>query len=274
MESVRIACVRYLNTLPLIEGLEKLEGVELITKSPAEIAPMLEAGEADLGLASVIDAARSVGSGTELTMIPVGMIGCDGHTLTVRLCSDVAMDQVQVVHADVESHTSVALCRVILKKTFGVEPEFVPFDAHGDHDWPETVLVIGDKAVTMKTPEGRYGHGLDLGRAWKDLTGLPFVYATWMCRTGEEDSLAVRSAAAVLDRQRRRNAARLGHIASSRAEDYKWSSDAAAEYLGSVLRFDLRDPEHQAVARFFEECVEMGVIDSAVCAWSPRKSVV
>ena len=94
METVRLACVRYLNTLPLIEGLDKLEGVEIITRSPAEIAPMLENGEADLGLASVIDAARASGT---LTMLPVGMIGCDGHTLTVRVCSDVPMDRVRVV---------------------------------------------------------------------------------------------------------------------------------------------------------------------------------
>ena len=267
MEHVRLACVRYLNTLPLIEGLEKLQGVEIIIKSPAEIAPMLEKGEADLGLASVIDAARAGGA---LTMLPVGMIGCDGHTLTVRVCSDVPMDQVRVVNADVESHTSIALCKVILKKTYGNEPEFVPFDAHSPHDWPETVLLIGDKAVTMQTPEGRYEHSLDLGRAWKDLTGLPFVYATWMCRTGEEDSLAVRTAAAVLDHQRRRNATRLGLIATARAADFAWTTDAAAEYLGSVLRFGVGEPEYQAVARFFSECALMNIIDNAACAWSPQ----
>ncbi len=269
MQPVRLACVRYLNTLPLIEGLEKLAGVELITRSPAQIAPMLERGEADLGLASVIDAARAGGS---LTMLRVGMIGCDGRTLTVRVCSDVPMDRVRVVHADVESHTSVALCRVILKKTFNIEPRFAPFDTSKPHDWPQTVLVIGDKAVTMNTPEGRYAHSLDLGRAWKDLTDLPFVYATWMCRTGEEDSPAVRTAAAVLDRQRTRNAARLGWIASSRASAYAWEQDAASEYLGSILRFRLDQPEKQAMTRFFDECVELGIIDTAACAWSPVAS--
>ena len=50
-------------------------------------------------------------------------------------------------------------------------------------------LLIGDKVVTDAPPTDRYPHQMDLGEAWKDLTGLPFVYAMWMCRgprTGDQ----------------------------------------------------------------------------------------
>src|ERR1044071_7774439 len=117
MNACRIACVRYLNTVPLIEGLEKLSGVELIPTVPSRIAGMVLAGEADVGLVSLIDAARSRG---ELTLLPVGMIGCDGPTLTVRLFSSVPLNEVRRVHCDTDSHTSVVLCRVLLKKLYGI----------------------------------------------------------------------------------------------------------------------------------------------------------
>ena len=42
------------------------------------------------------------------------------------------------------------------------------------------MLLIGDKVVTRE-PRGM-GFQLDLGAAWKELTGLPFVFAVWMVR--------------------------------------------------------------------------------------------
>jgi hypothetical protein len=54
-----------------------------------------------------------------LVMLPVGMIGCDGATLTVRVFSRVPMEKVREVHADTDSHTSVVLCRVVLEKLLG-----------------------------------------------------------------------------------------------------------------------------------------------------------
>src|SRR5678816_835051 len=59
MDKCRIACVRYLNTVPLIEGLEKVAGVELIPTVPSRIAGMVRSGEAEVGLCSVVDGAGS-----------------------------------------------------------------------------------------------------------------------------------------------------------------------------------------------------------------------
>ncbi len=58
MHPIRIACVRYLNTVPLIEGLDRLAGCELVPTVPSQIAAMVDSGSADLGLVSMIDAAR------------------------------------------------------------------------------------------------------------------------------------------------------------------------------------------------------------------------
>jgi chorismate dehydratase len=274
MTPVRIACVRYLNTIPLIHGLDKLAAVSLLPTVPARIADMVRSGEADAGLVSVIDAMRP--ESPRLALLPVGMIGCDGPTLTVRLFSRVPLDRIRRIHADTDSHTSVVLCRILLRQLHGIDPAVADFDAHErvevgrgsaeaaplslDEAWPETVLLIGDKVVVDAPPEHRYPHQLDLGDAWKRLTGLPFVYAVWACREDQAGSREVRTAAAILDRQRRHNATRLDWIVSHHASEHRWPPALAAEYLGSRLRFEVGPREREAVARFGAEAGATGEV--------------
>ncbi|MEM9083757.1 MAG: MqnA/MqnD/SBP family protein, partial [Planctomycetota bacterium] len=176
----RLGAVSYLNTLPMIEGLGKLAEVTLTLTPPSELASMLERDEVDLALASSIDYQRS---SIPLAILPVGMIGSSGPTLTVRLFSRVPIEDLKTVACDVDSHTSVTLLRIVLQQQHGLSPELLPFDADAlehrhnaaDDDWPESLLLIGDKVVTASPPAIVYPHQLDLGEAWKDLTGLPFV---------------------------------------------------------------------------------------------------
>lgn len=273
MQPLRIACVRFLNTLPLIEGLERLAGVELIGTVPSRIGEMVACGEADVGLASLIDAATLA---EPLAILPVGMIGCDGPTLTVRLFSDVPFERVERIHADSDSRTSIVLAQVLLARLHGVRPEVVRFDARegvaeeggGSADlWPETLLLIGDKVVTSHPPAGRYPHQMDLGEAWRELTGLPFVYAAWTCRASEADSPRIGEIASVLDRARRRNAMRLGWLAARRAPEHRWPTPLAHEYLTRLLRYEVNDRAREGVARFLEEASDLGLIGRATISW-------
>jgi chorismate dehydratase len=285
MDPIRIACVRYLNTVPLIEGLDKVAGVELILTVPSRIADMVGAGVrasggADLGLCSLIDAARSP---TPLALMPVGMIGCDGPTHTVRLFSSVPIERITRIHADADSHTSIALCRVLLAKLHDLHPRIIDFDAREQIELPtgktgssaasepaapETLLLIGDKVVTDPPAADRYPHQLDLGEAWKALTGLPFVYAVWMCRAADADTPRIRAAAAVLDRQRRHNRTRLDWIIRTRAPEHRWPSDLAARYLGSLLRYEVGAREREAAQRFIDEAAALQLIPGGMLQWT------
>lgn len=274
---IRLGAVAYLNTLPLVEGLAKLRDVSLVLAPPAELIGMLLAGDVDLALASVIDARRYEGA----ALVPVGMIGSDGPSLTVRLFSRVPMERLTRVHADAESHTSVALMQVILRRRFGRAVEVVEFDARsfrarsaseGERSVaPEAILLIGDKVMNAPPPADEFPHQLDLGQAWKELTGLPFVYAVWMCRADEADSAGVRLASAVLDRQRRRNAMRLSWIAAARAGSRGWNAGDAERYLRENMRYTVEEEHVRAVERFFDECAAMGIVARRETRWAGRR---
>lgn len=275
MFSVRIAAVRYLNTVPLIEGLDKVPGVSLQTAVPSKIADMVASADADIGLASIIDAAAN---DTDLTLIPAGMIGCDGPTLTVRLYSQSPLDQIHTVHADTDSRTSVALCRVLLSRLHGIAPRIVGFDARErvaaggqEANWPDAMLLIGDKVVTDSPPAVRYPYQMDLGSAWKELTGLPFVYAMWMCRSGDwehaERGKKLRTAAALLDRQARHNLTRIDWIVASRAARHRWPADLARSYLTGHLRFRVGDRERESVHVFLAHAADAGLCGRRVPRW-------
>ncbi len=263
--AVRLGCVSYLNALPLIEGLEKAAGVTIRRAPPSELLAMLRAGEVGVALLSLIDSQRSPEA---ITLIPAGVIGCDGRTLTVRVYSRVPFERVTRVHADADSHTGAALARVALRRLHGASAEVVRFDARaaraGGAPWPETALMIGDKVVAGAPPHGEYAHELDLGEAWKRLTGMGFTYAAWACLTSEAGSERVRLARDLLDRQRRHNATRLDRVALDRAAEHGWPAGEAREYLGSLLRYDAGGPgsaRRASIERFFDWCAEDGVTE-------------
>lgn len=287
MLNARVAAVSYLNTIPLIAGLDRVEGLELIRAVPSRISGMIESGTADLGLASLIDAARA---NTPMTLHPAGMIGCDGPTLTVRLFSAVEPEQITTLHADTDSHTSVTLARVILAERYNVRPEVRDFDpreqmptgqaqgpdaeqAGSDSGWPETVLLIGDKVVVGSPPAVRYPHQIDLGQAWHDLTGLPFVYAVWMSQADRAEEPQIRTAVSLLDRQRRRNLMRLDRLVTDSAHAKGWPEDLARDYLGRLLRYEVGPREREAAALFLSKAAQLGVAPKIEPVWADQITV-
>lgn len=256
----RLAVVRYLNTAPLVEGLEKLPGVRLIPAAPSAIAGMVDRGEADVGLVSLVDAVR-----LGLALVPVGMIGCDGPTLTVRVFSSVPIDQIRELHADPESHTSVVLAQILLAWR-GVKPRIVERD--GKADWPEAVLLIGDKVVNAAPPRDRYPHELDLGDAWKAATGMPFVYAMWACRADRVAEPIVSEMASLLDRQRRHNATRLEWIVRRRAAGAGWPEELALRYVRDLLRYTPTPESVAGMGRFVETGAGLGLLPEGGLRWA------
>jgi chorismate dehydratase len=263
-KAARLGAVSFLNTLPLIDGLANLRDVEVRYSVPSLLSEMLRTGEVDLALCSSIDFQRGA---NELAIVPCGLLGCEGPTLTVRLYSHVPIEAIHKVYCDTDSHTSVVLMQIVLRDVYNIEPELVEFDAR-EHvaenraiDWPETMLLIGDKVVTDSPPAVRYPHQLDLGKAWWDCTGLPFVFAIWMARKGIDPGIA-RFASMVLDRQRRHNIERLERIAHRAAAKTKWPVDLARTYLRDHLVYEVTPKRLEGLELFYRKAHEHDLIPS------------
>src|SRR5437763_3104541 len=116
----RVAAVSFLNSKPLIHGLESDPAVRLSLAVPAKLLDELRDGRADVALLPVIDYQRLEG----LSIVPAGGIGSDGPTLTVRIFGRVPIEEIRSLACDPDSHTSVALARIILARRHNLRPEF------------------------------------------------------------------------------------------------------------------------------------------------------
>lgn len=178
MRIIKAGAVSYLNTRPLIYGFEQgqlKDRLEIVQDYPASIAGMLLNNEIDLGLVPVAIIPRL----QEYHIIGDYCIGTNGAVASVCIFSDVPIEQATEVLLDYQSRTSVRLARILLKEYWKVNP--VLTDAKADfreHITGTTAgLVIGDRAFEQRTVSP---YVYDLGAAWKDLTGLPFVFAAWI----------------------------------------------------------------------------------------------
>ncbi|MCX5661589.1 MAG: menaquinone biosynthesis protein [Planctomycetota bacterium] len=259
----RIGCVSYLNAKPLIDGLDGLPDPVVRFDVPSRLLEELRTGGVDIALCPVIDYFRSP---VPLEIVPVGGIGCRGPTLTVRLFSRVPLDQIRTIHADTDSHTSVALLRVLLAERLSLRPRIIDFDtretaeaAAGAGVTPplEAMLLIGDKVVTDAPKPELYPHQIDLGESWHALTGLPFVFAVWMTRAGTE----LGDLPALLESRRILNAGRIDEIVQRYAAVSRWQAVLAKHYLGTLMRYVVGDEELDAISRFAESAYRLGLID-------------
>ncbi len=248
-KALRLGSVSFVNARPLIYGLDGCPDVHLTLDVPSNLLEGLRRSRFDLALLPVIDYQRMEG----LLVLPAGGIGSNGRTLTVRIFSRLPVARIRTLACDSDSHTSVALARIVLARGYNVRPEFTQLigDRTASHD---AQLLIGDKVV-CEQPAG-YAHQLDLGEAWKDLTAMPFVFAAWMGPAGAMSAVAD-------EMLRGAKAAGLAHveeIVQRYAVPRGWPAEAAREYLTRYLQFDIHEPQLDAIRTFHRFAAEEGII--------------
>jgi chorismate dehydratase len=248
-----VAAVSFLNARPLIDGLEREPGISVITDVPSNLLEALTSQRARIALCPVIDFQTA---DTDLCIVPVGAIGSDGPTHTVRVFSRVPIREIRTVHTDGDSHTSVALLEIVIDALTGRRPELTTLATKPERgaDLPESVLLIGDKVVRDEPTVALYPYQLDLGEAWKKLSGLPFVFAAWLARHGDD----LGELPATLHRYRDRNMLRIPEIVATHADG--WPADLATRYLREILRYEIGPRELESIELFWGRCRALDLI--------------
>jgi chorismate dehydratase len=256
MRPARLGAVSYLNTRPLVRGLERRTDLfTLRFDVPSLCAALLHARQVDVGLIPAVEYLRG-----EYAIVPDVAIGSDGRVDSVAIFAQVPIEQVRTLALDTSSRTSAALTRILCARHWNIEPVFSP----ADPDVPtmlasnDAALVIGDKALEIDAAS-LGATKIDLGETWKAMTGLPFVYAVWAGWPAALDSgqvAALREARALGERD-------VAEIARETGAGNAAVARQALEYLRDTLKYGLGDREITGLERFHALAVELGLTPAA-----------
>jgi chorismate dehydratase len=242
--TIRIGGVPYGVGAPLMAGLESDPAVSLVKAPPTALIAALRAGELDAALVSTIEAIERPG----YRVVPGLGIACKREVRSVRAFRRRGVPLASI-GVDASSATSVALLRILLARVHARDvaagatftqvaptrtPDALPHDL---------VLLIGDHGLEAD-PGAR--EVWDLGQQWRALTGLPFVFAAWLCRPGVDAAAVV----PVLHRARERSRAPGGR------------SQAGSDGTGGAVHYDLDDEDLRGLQRFYREARALGLGDA------------
>ena len=253
---IRLGAVSYLNTRPLVYGLEQqTDRFSLRFDVPSRCAELLHANEVDLGLIPSIEY-----PGHEYRIVSGVSIASDGPVGSVAMFSKGPTEHIRSIAVDTSSRTSIALLRVLCARWFEIEPRMVsmPPDLGRMIDECDAALVIGDNAL-FTDHEALGLEKVDLGEEWIGMTGLPFVYAFWAGRPG----LVGPADTAALQDARDKGLAATATIGRQSYPDSPEKAARADLYLRENVKYALGEQEVAGLRRFYELAAEIGVLSAA-----------
>lgn len=188
---MRLGRIPWINCYPIYGGIDRglvqvPSDLELVTGTASELNDLLAAGELDVSVVSAVEYARNAAA---YQLLPDLAISCDGPVHSVALFAKRPVERLggATVLLTASSRTSVLLLELLCRHRWSIAPRFATVRAEATdlaslsglpHDG---VMVIGDAAL-MLDARGLYPHRVDLGLAWQQWTGLPFVFAVWAAR--------------------------------------------------------------------------------------------
>jgi chorismate dehydratase len=261
--STRIGAVSYLNTKPLIYGLERqLPECELTLDLPSRLADQLTAGELDVALIPSVEYLRG---GDDLQIISDACIACRGPVRSVQLLFRCDPMQVKTLALDEGSRTSAALAQVLLHQRYRLRPQLVslPIDADYEGCDADAVLVIGDRAMNINGDP--YVQRWDLCEQWFQLTGLPFVFAMWVARNNRAQAWDFSRTCQALQQARDSGLQHLAQIAAQQASRYDLTVEDCLTYFTVQLHFRMNAPERAGLELFREHADRLGLLSAVPC---------
>lgn len=249
---VRLGAVSYLNVRPLVDGLDaRPDLVSIRFDVPSLCARLLADGDIDLGMVPSITHLHRPGD----RIVPGVCIGSNGPVASVAIFTRRPMREVRTLALDTSSRTSAALTRILCARRFDVAPTFVPHDPD-----PAAMLAAADAALVIGDPalfadaRALGAEKIDLGAAWTDMTGLPFVWAFWAGRAGAAGADVV----AVLQQAAATGMARSDAIADAYCAGDAARQATARRYLRENLRFELDARAIDGLRMFYREAAAVG----------------
>lgn len=265
---LRLGKIGFLNVLPIYYPLESgivTHPFEIVSGHPARLNQLASEGLLEVSVVSSVEYARRP---ERYAILPDLSISCRGPVGSVFLLSRKPVHDLE--GADVlvsgQSHSSIMLLKILFAYRYGISTRFTVADcieAASSTAPPEAMLVIGDQALRLRGA-AQYPHRLDLGKAWHDWTGLPFVFAVWVVRMNamERWNGGITQAAAALATAKEWGRTHMETICARAAEANILDVPELRKYYHQ-LGYDLGEEERKGLERFFSCLVRIGEIDEA-----------
>jgi chorismate dehydratase len=260
---IRVGRIHYINVLPIYYALERAyvaNGFEMVPGTPAELNGRLSRAEVEVSAISSAEYGRNF---REYLLLPHLSISTAGDVGSVLFFSRVPFSWLtgKDVILSAASATSAALLKVLLYEIYGVQPLYrrapvqdsLPDGAYG-------LLAIGDEALRLKAT-GRYPYYLDLGRAWHDLTNLPFVFGVWAVRRDfyENHPTEVRNVHQALVESKNWGLGALEEICRHASNLVSMTTNDLRHYF-SLLNYELNPHQQEGLMTFYRFLHRYGVL--------------
>ncbi len=254
MPKLRVGIVNFLNSKPLAWGFLKGHHADLFAPSyhpPSVVARLLAQGNLDIGLIPSIEVQRI----PHLRVLPDMCVAAHHEVRSVLLISRVPIPEVRRVALDTNSRTSATLIRILLRERWGLSPEYL----HERPD-PERMLAEADAALVIGDPALRVDREryliTDLAAEWKELTGLPFVFAVWAVRPEVE----IPDLPFYFKSSLRYGLSSIETLVREAAAEMGLDTSEVRAYLKENLSFFLHDDEIKGLEEFYRRAHEHGLI--------------
>jgi len=264
---VRLGKIGYLNVLPIYHPLETgiiRNDFEIVSGPPAELNGLMDKGQLDISAASSIEYARHP---QKYYLVPNLAIGSRGPVQSVLLLSRYPVRELhgKSILVSSQTHTSAALLHVLLAELWDIETDFTTGSASAtleNGSRPDAILAIGDEALHLRFHPD-YPHRIDLGEAWRELTGLPFIFGVWLMQRKSWNNAPDRmqDAAKKLIEGKIWGVQNLPDMCSKAAEKSCLNDEEMCSYFNGLV-YDLGDPEMQGLQLFYKHLRKNGLIDA------------
>lgn len=248
-KKIKISIVSYFNTLPFRYGIkhsELIAGMDLQEDIPSICAQKLKFNQVDIGLVPV----ALLPELDHYKIITDYCIGANGKVDSVKLYSQVPLNEIKSVTLDYQSRSSIKLTKVLNKFYWKQNFEFK--DAKPGYEQningTNAAVVIGDRTFALN---GTFEYEFDLAEEWKKMTGLPFVFAAWVT-TSEIDENFVNEFNKVLENG-------IKHIeeAIKESQIVHPKNFDASDYLSNKISYNFDDKKRETLQLFLKYISEL-----------------
>ncbi len=262
--AIKVGRISFLNVLPIYYPLESNlieNNFNFFYGPPAQLNKLMSEDMLHISSVSSIEYLRH---SDQYELIPNIAIGSCGPVQSVLLLSQKPIHDLDgaKILVSAETHTSAALLKILFSEHISIAPVYEIGNASellASGQRPDALLAIGDEALNLRNHDD-YTYKLDLGEAWREWTGLPFIFGVWIVRKDLAKKKEIIEAVKTLIRAKEWGQENIDQMSEITSEKSILSPDEMKSYFEGLV-YDLEEKEKEGLKIFAKYLHKTGQIE-------------